>query len=99
MSVMFLMHWVSTRVTPECLSVEDVPAIVNIKTLKGRLISHKFNTGWTVGVSKTLVERLRGGQALGTSYCCKRVNTVEKQYTQLRSLDQFTRLRFEINRL
>ena len=28
--------------------MEDVPAIVNIKTLKGRLIAHKFNTGWAV---------------------------------------------------
>ena len=28
------------------MSVEDVSAIVNIKTLKERLIAHKFNTGW-----------------------------------------------------
>ena len=34
------------------MSVEDVPVIVNIKTLKGRLIAHKFNTGWSVGVVK-----------------------------------------------
>ena len=27
------------------MSVENVPAIVNIKTLKGRLIAHKFNAG------------------------------------------------------
>ena len=27
------------------MSVEDVPAKVNIKTQKGRLIAHKFNTG------------------------------------------------------
>jgi len=32
------------------ISVEEVPAIVNIKTLKGRLIAHKFNTGWALGV-------------------------------------------------
>ena len=25
------------------MSVEDVPVIVNIKTLKGRLITHKFS--------------------------------------------------------
>ncbi len=31
------------------MSVEDVPAIVSVKTLKGRLIAHKFNTGWAVG--------------------------------------------------
>ncbi len=30
------------------MSVEDVPAIVNIKTLKGRLIALKFNPGWTI---------------------------------------------------
>ncbi len=29
-------------------SVEDVPVIVNIKTLKGRLIAPKFNTGWAL---------------------------------------------------
>ncbi len=30
------------------MSVEDVPVIVNIKTLKGRLIANKFNTGLAV---------------------------------------------------
>jgi hypothetical protein len=34
------------------MSVEDVSTIVNIKP-KGRLITHKFNTGWTVGVVKS----------------------------------------------
>ncbi len=87
------------------MSVEDVPAIVNIKTLKGRLSAHKFNTGWVVGVvksvektsvpgqfavkyrsktfldSKTKQGRLRCRQVLGTSCCCKRVSTVEKQET------------------
>jgi hypothetical protein len=28
------------------MSGEDVPAVVNIKTLKKRLIAHKFATGW-----------------------------------------------------
>ena len=28
------------------MSVEDVPAVINIKTLKKRLIAHKFATGW-----------------------------------------------------
>ncbi len=36
------------------MSVEDVTAIVNIKTLKGRLIGGKFNTGWAVGVVKSV---------------------------------------------
>ena len=35
------------------MSLEDVPVIVNIKTLKSQLIAHKFNTGWTVGVVKS----------------------------------------------
>ncbi len=30
------------------MSVQDVPVIVDIKTLKGRLIARKFNTGWAV---------------------------------------------------
>jgi hypothetical protein len=34
-------------------SVEDVPAIVNIKTLRGRLIAHRFSTGWDVGKVKS----------------------------------------------
>jgi len=28
------------------LSVENVPVVVKIKTLKGRFIAHKFSTGW-----------------------------------------------------
>ena len=39
------------------MSVGDVPAIVNIKTLKGRLITHKFNTGWAVGVVNKSAEK------------------------------------------
>ena len=31
--------------------------IVNIKTLKGRLITHKFNTGWAVGVVNKSAEK------------------------------------------
>jgi hypothetical protein len=42
-------------------------------------------------------EVLLGSLPHGTSCCCRRVNTVEK--TLLRSLDQFSRLRFEISRL
>ncbi len=39
------------------MSVEDVPAIFNIKTLKGRLIAHKFNTGCAVGVVKSVEKK------------------------------------------
>jgi hypothetical protein len=51
-----------TLVEYECdagMSVEDVPAIVNITwTLKGRLIAHKFNTGWAVGVVKSVEKKI-----------------------------------------
>ena len=55
MSVIFLMHSVRNKCDAG-MSAEDVPAIVNIKTLKGRfkVITHKFNTGWTVGVVKSV---------------------------------------------
>ncbi len=75
------------------MSVKNVPAVLNIKTLKGRFIAHKFSTWWAVGVVKS-VEKKRSvaGQFAvkyksetychkywGTSCCCKRVNTVETQ--------------------
>jgi hypothetical protein len=84
------------------MSVENVPAVVNIKTLKGRFIAHKFSTGWVVGVVKSVekkksvadqfavkyksetywwtqnLKRTNTGLT-STSFCCKKVNTVEKQ--------------------
>ena len=39
------------------MSVENVSAIVNIQTLEGRFITHKFSTGWTVGVVKSVEKR------------------------------------------
>ena len=39
------------------MSVKDVPAIDNIKSLKERLIAHQFNTGWTVGVVKSVKKK------------------------------------------
>ncbi len=41
---------------PAGMSVEDVPAVVNINTLKSdsRLIAHKLETGWFVGVVRSL---------------------------------------------
>ena len=44
------------------MSVETVPAVVNIKTLKGRFIAHKFSTGWVVGVVKSVEKK----ESLGT---------------------------------
>ncbi len=45
------------------MSVENVPAVVNIKTLMGRFIAHKFSTRWVVRNvlqdSKTKQGRLR----------------------------------------
>jgi hypothetical protein len=43
-SVMFLILWFSTSVTPECLWKMCL-RLFNIKTLKGRLIAHKFSAG------------------------------------------------------
>jgi hypothetical protein len=45
MSMIFLKHWVTTGKCDAGMSVEKVPAVVNIKTLKGRFIAHKFSTG------------------------------------------------------
>ncbi len=39
------------------MSVEDVPAIVKIKILKRPLIAHKFNTGWVLGVVKSVEKK------------------------------------------
>jgi hypothetical protein len=51
MSVMFLKNWVTRDYKCDSgMSVENVPAVVDIKTLKGRFIAHKFSTGWVAGV-------------------------------------------------
>ena len=39
------------------MSVENVSAVVNIKTLKGRFIAHKFSTGWAVGVVRSVEKK------------------------------------------
>ena len=55
MSMTFLKHWVTTSVAPECLS--RMPAVVNIKTLKGRFIARKISNGWAVGVMKNVEKK------------------------------------------
>jgi hypothetical protein len=50
------------------MSVEDVSVIVNIKTLKGRLIAHKFNTGWAVGVAKCVEKKKSDAGQLAVKY-------------------------------
>ena len=46
------------------MSVENVSVVGNIKTLNGRLIPHKFSTGWVVGVVKSVEKKksVAGGQ-------------------------------------
>ena len=39
------------------MSVENVPAVVNIYKLKGQFIAHKFSTEWTVGVMKSVEKK------------------------------------------
>ena len=55
------------------MSVENVPAVVNIKTLKGRFIVHKFSTGWAVGVVKSVEKKKSvAGQfqsSMSETYC------------------------------
>ena len=55
MSMTFLKHWVTTSVAPECLS--RMPAVVNIKTLKGQFVAHKFSTAWAVCVVKSVEKK------------------------------------------
>jgi hypothetical protein len=41
--------------------------IVNIKTLKGRFITQKFNAGWVVGVVKSVEKKMSvSGQFQGS---------------------------------
>jgi len=53
---------------------ENVPAIVNIKTLKGRFIPHKFFTGWAVWVVKS------GKEECCWPVCCWPVCSVPDQF-------------------
>ena len=39
------------------MSVENVPAIVDIKTPMARFIAHKFSTGWAVGMVKSVEKK------------------------------------------
>ena len=56
------------------MSVEDVSAVVYIKTLKGRFIAQKFSTGWTVWVVKSVEKKSVVGQFVvkynSETYCC-----------------------------
>jgi hypothetical protein len=39
------------------MSVENVSAVVNIETLKGPFMEHKFSNGWAVGVVKNVKKK------------------------------------------
>ena len=39
------------------MSVENVTAVVNIRTVKGRFNAHKFSSGWAVGVVKSVEKK------------------------------------------
>jgi hypothetical protein len=39
------------------MSVENVSAVVNIRTLKGQFIAHTFSTGWTVEMVKSVEKK------------------------------------------
>ena len=42
------------------ISAECVPEVVDMKTLKGREIAHKFNTGWEVVTVKCVEKNFSG---------------------------------------
>ena len=41
------------------MSFENVPVVVDIKTIKARFIAQKFSTGWAVGVVKSVEKKKR----------------------------------------
>jgi hypothetical protein len=69
------------------------------KSVAGQFAAVKYRSGTYSWTQKLNREDYVRGRQVRTSCCCKRVKTVEKQWTLLRSLDQFSRLRFEISRL
>ena len=74
------------------MSVENVPAVVNIKTLKGRFIAHKFSTGWAVapvGVVKSVKKKKSVAGQFAVKY----------KHGCVGRLDQFSWLRFAKSRL
>jgi hypothetical protein len=72
------------------MSAENVPAVVNIKTLKGRLIAHKFSTGWAVGVVKSVEKKNSVADQFAVK--CKSENVLLDSKT-------ISRLRFAKSRL
>ncbi len=94
------------------MSVENVPAVVNIKTLKGRFMAHKNCIGWAVGVQKKKKEqksvsgRFRnlnkedyGVNKVWGFLLLKESKTQLKNVNIVHSLDKFSRLRCAISRL
>jgi hypothetical protein len=70
------------------MSVENVPAVVNIYNLKGQFIAYKFSTGWAVGVVENVETKksVAGQFALkykSKTYCCNvyRLKRLKKEDT------------------
>ena len=59
------------------MSVENVTVVVNIKTLEGRFIAHKFSTGWEVGVVKSCGNSLFSLEILLQAFNVKWFRTIE----------------------
>ncbi len=47
-------HWLTEYKCAAGMFVENVPAVVKIKTLEVGFIALKFSTGWAVGVVKSV---------------------------------------------
>jgi hypothetical protein len=50
------------------MSVENVSVVIHMKTLEGRFVPHKFSTGWSVGVLKS-VEKKFAVKHKSETYC------------------------------
>ena len=58
---------VALETEEKTLNVQNVHAVVNIRTLKGRFIAHKFSNGWAVGMVKS-VEKKKSVAGLAVKY-------------------------------
>ena len=74
------------------MSVEDVPAFVDIKTLqtlKGRFIAHMFSTGWAVGVVKNVEKKKSVADQFAVKYKSEAYCWTEKLNTDDYGVDKY----------
>ena len=62
------------------MSVENVPAVVNIKTLKGQFVAHKFSTAEAVCVVKSVEKKKSVSGQFAVKYKSETYCWAQKQY-------------------